>query len=130
MPTPKAPADVRAAFARRLLNIRLKKGMNQSELARAAALHMPDGKFGRDNISKYEKGQHLPYPLQLDAMAKALNVPAAELLPENPGVGESMEPGAKPAFRTIDDDTLWLRINQAVPRELGMKIIRMMEEET
>lgn len=123
-----APADVRAAFARRVLNARIKKGWNQSELARQAALHMPDGRFGRDSISKYEKATHLPYPVQLDALAKALGIPPAELLPQNPGIGESMDPGGKPAFRTIDDETLWLRVNQAVPRDLGLKIIRMLEE--
>lgn len=72
-----APADVRAAFARRVLNARIKKGWNQSELARQAALHMPDGRFGRDSISKYEKATHLPYPVQLDALAKALGIPPA-----------------------------------------------------
>lgn len=123
-----APAEVRAAFARRVLNARIKKGWNQSELARQAALHMPDGRFGRDSISKYEKATHLPYPVQLDALAKALGIPPAELLPQNPGIGESMDPGGKPAFRTIDDETLWLRVNQAVPRDLGLKIIRMLEE--
>jgi transcriptional regulator with XRE-family HTH domain len=121
----KAPTDVRAAFARRLLNARVKKGLNQSELARAAAIH--SGTFGRDSISKYEKGLHLPTPIQLDALAKALNVPPSELLPQNPGIAEVMEPGMRPAFRTIDDDTMWLRVNQAVPRELGMKIIAMLE---
>lgn len=123
-----APAEVRAAFARRVLNARIKKGWNQSELARQAALHMPDGRFGRDSIPKYEKATHLPYPVQLDALAKALGIPPAELLPQNPGIGESMDPGGKPAFRTIDDETLWLRVNQAVPRDLGLKIIRMLEE--
>lgn len=123
-----APKEVREAFAVRLLNARIRKGWNQSELARAAAIHMPEGKFGRDNVSKYEKGAHLPTPVQLNALAKALSVPAAELLPQNPGVGEAMEPGMRPAFRTIDDDTLWLRVNQAVPRDLGLKIVKMLEE--
>lgn len=119
----------RADFARRLLAERVKKGWNQSELARAAAIHMPDRKFGRDNVSKYEKGSTPPTPLHLNALAKALSVPSDSLLSNVPGIAEAMEVGAKPAFRTLDDSTVHLRINQVVERSKALKIIAMLEEE-
>jgi transcriptional regulator with XRE-family HTH domain len=118
-----------AVFAKRLLDARVKKGWNQSETARNAALHMPDKKFGRDNVSKYEMGKHLPTPLQLNALAKALGVAPDALVPGNPGIADVMEPGMKPAFRTIDDDTVWVRINAQFPRKRGLEIFRLAEQE-
>jgi transcriptional regulator with XRE-family HTH domain len=71
------------AFSKRLHTAMLAKGMRQSDLAREAERHMPKGiKFGRHLISSYIRGHHMPNPLNLEAIAKALGVKGTDLLPE------------------------------------------------
>lgn len=70
-------------FGRRLMKAIIDKGWNQSDLARAAEKHMPEGqKFGRHLVSNWCKGRNMPSPLNLNAMAKALGVDARDLIPD------------------------------------------------
>jgi transcriptional regulator with XRE-family HTH domain len=55
---------MRKEFARRLASARKRKGWNQSELARQAALHVKDGKFGRALVSGYERTRSRPRATQ------------------------------------------------------------------
>ena len=123
-----APRDaVLRDFGQRLQSLITEKGWNQSELARRAADHMPDGKFGRDNVSNYVRGLVLPGPAHLHAMAKALGVKQPDLLPARgvPSVDAKM-----PEFemRDVGAGKAWLRINQQVDFGVALEIARLLRE--
>lgn len=80
--------EIQQEFARRLQHMMNERGWNQSDLARQAALHTPDGSFGRDNISGYVRGLRLPRGEHLDAIAKALGCSRADLVPQPAPVNE------------------------------------------
>lgn len=84
-PTKADPQAV--AFARRLNQLLLSKGWKQSDLVRAAQVHMPDGQtFGRHLVSSYMRGRHMPNRVNIEAMAQALGVPVTDLVPEGAAV--------------------------------------------
>ena len=118
----------RADFARRLRRFRLAKEIRQAELARRVALHMPGNRFGRSLISKYENGDTMPSLLALNALAKVLDVRPEDLVPETPELSEAMPEDTKAHFRSVDDDSVHVRVNQRLPRALGLKIIMMIDE--
>ncbi len=120
---------VKQAFARKLSELLRTNGWNQSELARQASLHMPEGgKFNRDNVSNYVRGRHLPGPVHLDALCKALHVKLDELLP--PGSTPSAE-DRLPLLdvRDLGDGTVYLRLNQQMPWEKALKILNVAKGE-
>lgn len=124
------PADiVKRDFGIRLEALYTEKGWNQSELARHAEKHLPAGKrFNRDNISNYVKGRHLPQPLHLKAICKALGVAPNDLLP--PGSTPSADDRAPPLrIEEVGGDVAFLRINKRVPMEKAMRIFAIMVEE-
>jgi transcriptional regulator with XRE-family HTH domain len=65
---------VPSAFGQRLRYLILRKGWNQSELARQAGI-------GRDSISSYIAGRARPNNLNAHKLAEALGVNLGELLP-------------------------------------------------
>lgn len=130
---PKVDKEVRAAFGRRLQKALIAKGWNQSDLARHAAVHMPDNRFGRDNVSKYINGLTLPAPLQLSAISRALDVPADELLPENKGralASHISDQAPKLSIRDVDEsgERAFLRINQEVPMDVAIEIMALLKK--
>lgn len=106
-----APKDaVKREFAKRLQNAITARGWNQSELSRNAAKHMPDGKFGRDNVSNYVRGRVLPGPPHLNALAKALKVTPDDLLPSR--YTKSVDDDNPPVdIKETEDGRAWLRVN-------------------
>lgn len=126
---PNAPYDAALAeFGRRIQALMVKKNMNQSDLARAAAKFMPNKKFNRDNISVYVRGKSFPGPVRLAAVAKALGVAPTDLMPEHgiPSVDEKAPPLD---IRAIGDGNVWLRINQATSMDVAMKIMALLGQE-
>lgn len=97
LPANATSSMARMEFGRRLQRAMMNKGYSQSELARYAETHL--GKhFGRDSVSQYIRGETLPNPQRLAALAKALGVDPEELLPSRgirgvPSVTEMMKPG-------------------------------------
>jgi transcriptional regulator with XRE-family HTH domain len=73
----------------------LKKGWNQSVLARQAAMHMPNGLMTRQGISTYVMGKHMPDQTRLEAIAKALEVEPYDLVrsPMVEWIGSGKTPG-------------------------------------
>jgi transcriptional regulator with XRE-family HTH domain len=112
--------------ARNLNRLIVEKGWNQSELARQAAMHMRDRKFNRDLVSSYCRGQSLPTPVHLLAMAKALGVEPKDIVSVRnyPDAEDSSPPWD---LRNLGDGTAWLAINMAVPLPQALKIIELIE---
>ena len=122
-PVSHVPTD----FARRLATLRVAKGWNQSELARQAALFMPDKKFNRDNISKYEKFTR-PTPLHLNAIARALGVKPEELMPDKGMLLSHRMEDTELSMNTVGKNEAWLRVNQKVPIADAYKIIEILRK--
>lgn len=86
---PRDAEGVRREVGRRISQRMYDKGWNQSELARQASLHLPEpikGQkqglvIGRDMISNVCRGQHLPRPPQMRAIARALGCAYSDLMP-------------------------------------------------
>lgn len=123
-----APKDaVKIEFARRLQAAMIAKGMLQSDLARAAEIHLPKGKrFGRDSISLYIRAKSLPGPLYLRALCAALGTKPEDLLPTR-GIPAAGDSAPTLDARDLGDGNTWLRINQAVPWEAAIKIMQLVK---
>ena len=116
--------QIKQDFARRLDAAKLKKGWNQSELARHAALHMPSGRFNRDNISNYINAKHTPGPVHMHALCKALGVEPADLMPV--GATPSAEDAAPPLdLKDLGDGTVFVRINKRLPAAKALQILNV-----
>jgi transcriptional regulator with XRE-family HTH domain len=128
-PHPHSPdAQIKRDFASRLSAFMLKKGWNQSELARQAALHMPSGQFNRDNISNYKNAKHTPGPVHTAALCKALGVEPIDLFPS--GSAPSSEDATPPLdVRDLGDGTVFVRLNQRLPWEKALQILQIAKGE-
>ena len=123
----KATADtpvevVRQLFARKLWGLMMQKGMNQSELGRAAGI-------ARDSISTYVRAISMPDPVNLHKLAQALNVEVSEL---NPQASLSANQEAIPAIEVKqavgDPGRAWLRCNVQVPFDVAVKVMALLSE--
>lgn len=124
------------AFGRMLRKMIDDRGLTGAELARQATRKLPSGKvIGRDNISWYLTGRSMPTPPYLKAIAAVLEVSPEFLIPRN----HAQKPGeAAPATDDTENDirmslgangTMHLMLNIHVPRELGWKILQMVEDQ-
>jgi transcriptional regulator with XRE-family HTH domain len=117
-------------FARRLVKIRSEKDWSQSEVARRTALHTTRKRFGRDNISKYEKARSTPLPHHLVALAKALAVSPSDLIPERAGMLDApMNETSALDFKQVGKNRAWIRLNQEVSMDVAYKILALMQGE-
>lgn len=127
LPPDKAPPEyVKREFAAKLAAFMLKKGWNQSELARQASKHLSDGELSRDNVSNYYRGKHLPNESRLLAIAKALGIDPEELLP--PGAAPSASDQA-PKFdmKDLGDGMVYLRVNDRYPWDKVLKVMQILK---
>lgn len=108
-------------FGRRLYTLMIGRGWNQSELARQADLP-------RDSISTYVRGRTLPTPKSLQALAKALGMTPADLLPNavESAVDEDM-PSIEMRVSTSAPGAAWLRVNRLVSLQTAAEVIRIIE---
>lgn len=123
-----APRDaVKKEFAKRLQQAMTEKGWTQSELARQAALHTPDQKFNRDNVSLYVRGVSLPGPVFLNALSKALGRKPQDLLPSAsvPSVDTRIPPME---VKDVGDGQAWVRVNQALPWAKAVQIMQIVND--
>lgn len=129
---PSMPKEIaRVEFGRRINRMLILKGWNQSELARKANAHKPEGSvatMNRDLVSKYVRGEALPNPARLQMLADAFGVKPRDLLPDRgaPEAGEAMPPVD---VRDSGDGTVWLRVNQSVPWGDALKILNILKGE-
>lgn len=135
-PLTSAPADaIKQDFARRLQKALVNSGLNQSELAREASKFMPKGRgtedepgMTRDLISKYIRAKILPGHVGLNALAKALRMKPEELLPSRGGSYSDAEAAAFD-MRDVGEGKVWLRVNQAVPMPIALKIAGLLNSD-
>lgn len=139
-------AKARVEFAKRLYRAMVKRGWNQSELAREADRIVketnPEARIGRDKVSSYMRAQSLPKGAILEALAKAVKMKPEELLPD-PGIdGRTTRFGSKShdaryetfdnappvEVRYQDDGNVWLRLNRPVDQETALKILHDLNE--
>lgn len=126
-----APRDaVRVEFARRLSAAMAKKGWNQSELARRASEQLPEraNPIGRDLVSVYIRGKSLPSAHILSALATALSVEPADLLPTR-GTPSASDNLPKIDVKDVGNGMSWLRVNQQVPWPIALKIMQLLQNE-
>ena len=125
----------RTEFARRLQRQLVLKGWSQADLARraqaAADASEGDIRIGPDSISHYMNGRYMPSPSHLNILATALGVDVLELLPTKgalgvPEAGESLPPIG---VQDLNNGHAWLRVNQAVPWPLAVKILGLLRGE-
>lgn len=125
---PELPEEARRQLAAGNLNrFMIAKGWNQSELARRAARHMPSKEMSRDSVSKYCRARNLPGPVALSALARALGVTPEDILPAGRVVKAEHPPFS---MQQISDGNFWLRVNQAVPMSVAVKIAALLRGST
>lgn len=110
-------------FGRRLYQMMLQRGWNQSELARQANLP-------RDSISTYVRGVAFPTPKSLTALAEALGVSVPDILPNaiESAIDEdhpSFEIKVSPSAPSV----AWLRMNRLVSLSTATKIAELVESD-
>lgn len=108
-------------FGRRLYQLMLSRGWNQSELARQAELP-------RDSISTYVRGVAFPTPKSLKALATALGVQMTDILPNaiESAVDED-HPSFEMKVSPSAPSTAWLRVNRLVSLSTATKIAELIE---
>lgn len=116
----------RTLFATKLEDLRSDRGWTQTELARRAS-QFSEKEITRDRISKYAGGHSLPGRPHLLAIAKALGVDPAELLPSRVVRNQTRHP-LQATLRS--DGMAELNINMFVPWELAVEIVKMIREAT
>jgi transcriptional regulator with XRE-family HTH domain len=119
-----APREMRRQeFGRNLWHMLLKRGMTQSDLARASRL-------GRDSISGYVRGRNLPEPKSAKALADALGVTIEELYP---GSAERAIDSELPVFHMTQvaghPGKAWVRLNRSMSFTAAVKIAAILDEE-
>lgn len=121
-----APREtVKVEFAKRLQQAMVRKGWNQSELARRASDHLKEGEIRRDNVSHYIRAVAIPQPAKLAALCKALGVKPDELLPTAPSASKKAPPFD---MRQLDNGNVWLRVNQAVTFDQALRVMGILHE--
>jgi transcriptional regulator with XRE-family HTH domain len=118
---------MKRVFAQRLTANRMRKGWNQSELARQAAVHTEDKNFGRALISMYERARMFPNPFHLIALAKALGVQPDDLAPS--AMPKLEDPAPQLETRDLGDGKCLLRINQPTEWRKAMRILEILRGE-
>lgn len=113
-------------FARRLRALIKQKGWNQSDLARAASKFLP-GPMGRSNVSVYMRCKSLPTPTQLYALARALDVDEAELLPS---ITDRRLVSGIDMRTTVDDPSqVVFSIERTISMTKALKILQVLQED-
>jgi transcriptional regulator with XRE-family HTH domain len=115
--------EVRNSFASRLTSARMRKGWNQSELARQAAIHTEDKNFGRALVSMYERARMFPNPFHLQALAKALQVQPDDLAPS--AMPRLEDPAPQLVTEDKGDGRVLVRFNQVLTWPKALKILEL-----
>lgn len=127
---------VYAEFGRRLQARMVQLGWNQSELSRRATAYLPKPAkgqvqghaLGRDRISSYIRGKYMPRPEALQALARALQCKAADLVPPG-GVPSVIEEGPMMEMKSLDGKRVHIRLNRVVTQKTATAIMGLLSQE-
>jgi transcriptional regulator with XRE-family HTH domain len=123
-------------FARKLQELRIAKGWNQSDLARAIWGTTTDSRGrtvakSRDRISEYEKGISVPEPDNMQKVADALGVTVEELAPRIVANAIDREdPAMQLTMVTGHPGRVHLVINQLLPLSVAAQIVALVQSAT
>lgn len=130
--------SAKSAFAYRLQQKMVELGWNQSELARQATKQLPKPvkgqkqghTIGRDLISNYIRGEVLPRPAVLSAMAKALGCREVDLMAPR-SVPSASERNESTTFmlQARPDNMAYIEVRRELPMERAMKIVEILNAE-
>lgn len=122
--SPSAPKHLtRQESAKRLCRLMLKRGWNQSGLARRADLP-------RDSVSTYTRARVMPTPQSAERLARALGVTASELMPNRvESAIEEDTPSLEMKVSVNAPQKAWLRVNRLVSLATAAKVIGLIEAE-
>jgi transcriptional regulator with XRE-family HTH domain len=119
----------RKMFSRRLWRLMVGKGWNQSELSRQSGV-------GRDMISGYIRGKHLPEPPHARRLADAFGITIEALFP---AAAEVAAAPAAAAAATLEDlppiemrsttpGMVMLHVNQEMSQAKALKVLALLQE--
>lgn len=109
-------------FGRRLHNMVMKQGWNQSELARRAGI-------GRDAVSTYVRGRSYPEPQTLRKLCKALNCKPEDLLPNaTASAMDEDEPALSIREAVGHPEKVWLKVNRMATPNQALRIMAILHE--
>jgi transcriptional regulator with XRE-family HTH domain len=115
----------REEFGRRLNALRLERGWNRSELARQTGKQL-GREIGRDVVRNWCNGKGFPEQHNLVALAAALKVAPSDLLPNiMTNAAGSSAPAIEMRQVPGEPNTVWLRVNRAVPFKAAIEIMRI-----
>jgi transcriptional regulator with XRE-family HTH domain len=110
-------------FAKRVYRLMLKRGWNQSELARRAGLP-------RDSVSTYIRAKVMPTPQSAQRLAEALGVAPEDLLPNYvESAIEEDTPSLELKVSVNSPSQAWLRVNRLVSLATAARVIDLIEAE-
>jgi transcriptional regulator with XRE-family HTH domain len=110
-------------FAKRLYRLMLKRGWNQSELARQADLP-------RDSVSTYIRAKVMPTPQSAQRLAVALGVVPEELMPNHvESAIDEDSPSLEMKVSVNAPSKAWLRVNRLVSLSTAARVIDLIEAE-
>jgi transcriptional regulator with XRE-family HTH domain len=121
-------------FSKRLTDLMARRGLSQSDVARAIWGTTTDGRGrevarNRDRLSHYVRGSQMPEPKTMSALAKVLGVEMADLNPalDRDAAGRGAE---QPLLTMVGGrtDMAVLSINRMVPLKLAVQILQLLSE--
>ena len=124
-------AHTKKEFGARLREEILKRGWTQSDLARRASLFL-EKEMGRDSISVYCLGKSLPGGTHLYAIARALDMEPAELLPGVAAFAARVTGGSELEVRALPGmpGRARLVIDQEVSFDQAVKIMQILQPDS
>ena len=134
-PSQKGPS-LAGGFAQRLFEIRKRKDLSQSELARLMWGTMTDGRGyevarNRDRVSSWEAGRSAPTRANLAVLAETLGVDVAELAPDlvltTPTMGQTP---TKFSLVCLPNNMAHIRVDMTVPFDVATKIGSLLSNQT
>jgi len=119
----------RQEFARRLQKAMINKGMNQTQLAKALQLRVPEERVERDTISRYIRALSFPSAAKQLALAQVLGTTVYDLVPSAARKVAVEEPRDLPRInlKDVGDGNVWINVSQAVPMEKALKILEILK---
>ena len=116
---------LRGAFAQRLRTIMAQSGLTVGETARRASAYLPEGEgVSVASISQYRYGRVMPRLRHLEALALALGVDRAQLVPDAADVVDIAED------RTVTAQDrggrAHLRADVAVPWSVALQVLELL----